>query len=361
MYKYLLVILENGSVPFCHYSNPYYHSLGKPSFMPVELLKKIIMYARENDLVINFLYGKHRLPPEVEVLIETISHVKMIPLRLLDIYPEGVLVMDAGDRESFAGISKNLSRNIILRVEKTDLALLAADLESLHGKFKRLNLHLMEVENFTEKDLDLYESQLKIISGMLQLSYKAGEEIEVNVLTDRMLLKQMNNCDAGIKHLTIAPNGKGYICPGFYHDDEENTLGVWVEGEELVGDNQRLLSLGCAPICSQCDAFHCKRCVYLNKMTTLEINIPSKEQCLIAHTEREISRQMLNKLRSIKPFDKLPAIPSLSYQDPFDIVAQPIGGLATVADESPANLNSDDYLAQIYDMQKKILRKLEGN
>ena len=57
MYKYLLVILEKGAASFCHYSNPYYHSLRQPSFMPLELLEKVIRYARDNDLFINFLYG----------------------------------------------------------------------------------------------------------------------------------------------------------------------------------------------------------------------------------------------------------------------------------------------------------------
>src|SRR5674476_454752 len=115
MYKYLLVILEKGAVPFCHYSNPDYHSLGEPSFMPLELVEKVIRYARDKDLFINFLYGKHRVPTEVEVLIDTISHVKMIPLCLQELYPDGVLVLDAGDREMFACITKDSSRNIILR------------------------------------------------------------------------------------------------------------------------------------------------------------------------------------------------------------------------------------------------------
>jgi len=358
MYKYLLVILEKGAVPFCHYSNPYYNSPGQYSLMPFELLKKVVNYALRHELSINFLYGKHRLPMEYERLIDTSSHVKMIPLCLQDTYPEGVLVLDAAECESFAGIGNGSTRNIIVRVERADLLNLPQVWEALQGKFKRLNVHLVGVEDFTEKDIELYESQVKKISEMLQQRYKEGHEIELNILTDRMLLQQMNNCEAGIAHLTIAPNGKGYICPGFYHDDENNAIGVWNEERELVAVNQRLLSLQCAPICSHCDAFHCKRCVYLNKLTTLEINVPSKEQCLIAHAEREASRQMMNKLRSIKPFDKLPLIPRLAYQDPFDVVAQPIGGAAAETPDVSSGLDSNDYLEQIYEMQKKILRKL---
>ena len=359
MYKYLLVILEKGAVPFCHYSNPYYHSLGQPSFMPVDMVEKIIRYAREKDLFINFLYGTHRLPKEYEDLIDTVNHVKMIPLCLQAIYPDGLLVLDACERASFGLLGKDSGRNLILRVETFDLPQLAKDVEMLKGAFKRINIHLVGVERFTEQDLELYESQVTVLGEMLQKAYKIGEEIEINVLTDRMLLSQMNNCDAGVQHLTLAPNGKAYICPGFYHDDEEtNALGVWSAEQETFGDNQQLLSLQCGPICSQCDAFHCKRCVYLNKMMTFEINVPSKEQCLIAHAEREVSRKMLKRLRSIKPFDKLPEIRSLSYRDPFEVVAQPIGFREPISDESSASLDTEEYLTQIYEMQKKILQKL---
>ena len=358
MYKYLLVILEKGAVPFCHYSNPYYHSQGQPSFMPLDLVEKIVRYARDKELFINFLYGKHRLPKEYEALIDTVNHVKMIPLSLQEIYPDGVLVLDAGERDAFGSIDKNSTRNIILRVEPFDLRQLASDVDALRGTFKRLNLHLVGVERFTEKDIELYETQVKAMGAKLQQAYKSGDEIEINILTDRMLLQQMNNCDAGVKHLTLAPNGKCYICPGFYHDDEAAAVGVWNEDQEILIDNQRLLSLQCAPICSQCDAFHCKRCVYLNQLMTLEINVPSKEQCVLAHTEREASRQMLKSLRNIKPFDKLPAIRSLSYRDPFEVVAQPIGNSVPLLADRSEDLDVDDYLTQIYEMQKKILQKL---
>jgi CXXX repeat peptide maturase len=360
MYQYLLVILEKGAVPFCHYSNPYYHALGTPVLMPLAQLEEIIRYTLGNNLSINFLYGRHRLPLEYESLIETINHVKMIPLCLHDIYPDGILVLDASDCKSFSEIKKDSSRNLILRVEPFDLAQLSLFVEAMEGGFKRLNIHLVGIENFSEKDLDLYKNQLQKISAMLQRHYHEGTETEINVMTDRLLLKQMNNCDAGIKHLTIAPNGKGYICPGFYHDDEENTLGVWTQGQEISSVNQQLLSIQCAPICSRCDAFHCKRCIYLNQRTTLEINVPSKEQCLVAHLEREVSRKMLNKLRDIKPFDGLPVIPCLSYQDPFDIVAQPIDGEVTAAVDRTIGSDMITSLDQIYEMQKQILRKLEA-
>lgn len=359
MYKYLLVILEKAAAPFCHYSNPDYHLQAAADFMPADLLARIIRYAKAQDLFINFLYGKHDLPAAQAELVNTVNHVKLIPLPLLASYPDSMLILDACERAAFDSIAPDLARNIILRVESFDISHLAADVAALEGRFKRLNIHLAGVERFTEDDIDRYEAQVKILAERLQQAYQTGREIEINSLTDRLLLQQMNNCDAGVQHLTIAPNGQTYICPGFYHDDAAaNALGPWTETQEIFGDNPQLLTLGCAPICSQCDAFHCKRCVYLNKLTTMEINVPSQQQCVIAHVEREASRQMLRRLRSRKPFDKLPEIRCLSYRDPFDIVAQPIGYREPLATESPVGLDSEEYLSQIFEMQKKILQKL---
>ena len=90
----------------------------------------------------------------------------------------------------------------------------------------------------------------------------------------------------------------------------------------------------------------------------MEINVPSREQCLAAHVEREVSRRLLHNLRTIKPFDKFPPIPRIEYDDPFDRVVQEAWMGAAPAAESAALLDSDDYLVKIYEMQKKILRKL---
>jgi len=359
MYQYLLVILEKGAVPFCHYSNPFYYSAAEPEFMPLEVLGKVIEYAREKGLFLNFLLGRHVLPSEHENLIGMIGHVKMIPMALKDRYPDGVLVLEADECLHFSELGTDSERNLILLVTPTDLAKLSEIVASLWGKFKRLNLHLVGAETFSSRQLDVYRSELKKIADSLGQLYRSGREIEINVLSDRLLLTRMNNCDAGITHLTIAPDGNGYICPAFYYDDEADTLGYWSDIVKKAPANHQLLDLGCAPICSRCDAFHCKRCVYLNKKTTLEVNVPSREQCLTAHAEREVSRLLLQSLRAVKPFDRFPAIAGLTYDDPFDLIIGETWKREGPAAVSATSQDAEDYLLQIYEMQKKILRKLD--
>ena len=64
-----------------------------------------------------------------------------------------------------------------------------------------------------------------------------------------------------------------------------------------------LLRLDHAPLCRRCDAYACRRCVWLNRKLTRELNVPSHRQCVLAHIERNAS---------------LPDSPT-SYLDPFEV------------------------------------------
>lgn len=83
--------------------------------------------------------------------------------------------------------------------------------------------------------------------------------------------------------------------------------------------NAQLYKLSHAPICRNCDAYQCRRCVWLNRKTTYEINTPSREQCVVAHMERNASRDLLMNIRKQMVFlpDK-EDIKDISYLDPYD-------------------------------------------
>ena len=55
--------------------------------------------------------------------------------------------------------------------------------------------------------------------------------------------------------------------------------GVYIPLEELY-------RLDHAPICRVCDAWQCKRCVWMNRKRTLEVNTPSRGQCITSHVVR---------------------------------------------------------------------------
>ena len=136
------------------------------------------------------------------------------------------------------------------------------------------------------------------------------------------------NCGAGVNNITIAPNGKFYLCPAFYYDER---MGIDTNmdyrkciTDRSVGDletglnikNESLLTLDHSPLCKLCDAYHCNRCIWLNQKLTSEINTPSHQQCVMSHVERNSSMRLSAKMRNIGI--DVDEICKIDYLDPFD-------------------------------------------
>lgn len=314
--NYLLVVLNNSSVPFCYY-NARTDNNNTDDSISLYDLKKTIVFALKNNLKINFLFPRTPLDQNYINLIEEIEHIKIIPFSLHKEYLNSILVIESDSIPNPSELKGLKEGNFILRLRKEELASLALITNKLIPACSRLNLVLLDIEKYRSEDYIEYQNQLKKISDKLLKSTNAI--FELNFLTDRIALTQMNNCNAGLSHLTVAPNGKLYICPAFYHKNREENLGEIRNDIQIA--NQKLLELKNAPICKICDAYQCKRCVFLNRETTRDVNIPSAQQCILSHKERESSRVFLNSLVKKDPENKrFNVIPELDYEDPFEIV-----------------------------------------
>lgn len=313
--KYILVLLSKSSVSFCNYNS----LENQEGLISLQDLKNTVVFALKNNLKVNFLYPDFDLDKSYEELIEEVEHVKIIPFSQRKKYEKGILVLDSKRLDSGEKLDKLEHANVILKLQKEYLPVLSSQILKLLPKTERINLILMDVETYSEDDYAVYEQQLdKIAKKIVKIS---GEKDipELNFLTDRTVLTQMNNCEAGINHLTVAPNGKLYLCPAFYYDNEASDLGVL--RNEIEIKNAQLLELKYAPICRVCDAFQCKRCVFLNKKNTLEFNTPSAQQCITSHIEREASRKLLQSLSEVSGEENFEnPIPEIAYRDPFEIV-----------------------------------------
>ena len=272
--------MDEQSVPFCHYENENFCN-GKSQLMSFKILEKAINFAVENSLPVQFLFGPKNLPEKYENLIKSIPHIKIVPEEFSNVYNADVIDSDKIKKE----IDKQQYKIINIRLRKKDVSNFAETFKKFIGSFKKFNLCLLDLENYSDDDLKIYRKQLLEIADTIAEEYNSGNFFECNFITDRLVLTKMNNCNAGIEHLTIAPNGKLYICPGFYYDNPDNSVGNLNDGLDIK--NSELFELENAPVCSVCDAYHCKRCFFLNKKLTYEINTPSREQCISAHLERE--------------------------------------------------------------------------
>lgn len=327
MLQYLVILLDNTATSYCHYEN-FCH---EKKLISIEDLKQGIFYGMKENLMIQFVYPDYELPQEYKDVINTIDHSDIVSsLCEDDELRKNADVIICHDWNGIQFSSFDKDGIYTLRTSKEDLFDRYKLLKGIISSSLRLNVVITDIEKFTEEDFKKYKEVLEYLSDVLKTCYAEGKSPQLNLLTDRMMLDGMNNCNAGVENITLAPNGKFYVCPAFYLskecDGNENSLddvcqkgysiGSLKEGLDIK--NQQLYKLDHAPLCRKCDAYQCKRCVWLNRKTTLEVNIPSHEQCVVAHLERNASRNLLTNIRKYGAFLADKEIKGIDYLDPFD-------------------------------------------
>lgn len=316
MLKYLIIPLANDAVSFCHYER------GNKSDGLIELgmLKKAIFWAMTENVNVQFVYPNWEIPSEYKAVIDTIDHAKIVGSHC-----EDKVLTDEADIVVFDGwegldtFKYQSGKSYVIRTDKSDLFENADVIKSLFPKLDRLVVVITDIDKFQESDFQKYETFLSAMIPVVKEEYGKGHALHFNLLADRILLDKMNNCNAGDESITLAPDGKFYICPAFYLD---GSIAVGDLGNGLDIKNQQLYRLDHAPICRKCDAWQCRRCVWLNRKTTLEVNTPSHEQCVVAHIERNASRHLLEEIRTLGEFLPEKEIREIDYLDPFDIIKQ---------------------------------------
>lgn len=328
MLQYLIVLLDDTSVSYCHYQN----DRVKHNLIPIDVLKDGIKYAMLENLTIQFVYPEYSLPEEYNDIIDTIDHCKIVPSTSIDSKlrneADVVVFSDWTGMQFYPFIQ---GQSYILRTSKLDFFDRFLFLKDVLSKVSRLNVVLTDIETFGEQDFKKYEEILTSLSSIVEQMFVDGKSPQLNLLTNRMVLSEMNNCNAGDNNITLAPDGKFYVCPAFYNlptiDGHERTMGDICNKGYNIGNiydgldikNPQLYKLAYAPICRNCDAYQCRRCVWLNRKTTCEVNTPSHEQCVVAHLERNASRKLLNSIRKHGSFlTEQEEIKEIDYIDPFE-------------------------------------------
>ena len=310
MLQYMIILLDDTSTSFCHYEV----NKSERRLIGLDNLRAGIRLAMIENLTIQFVYPDYDLPQEYKEVINTIDHSDIMPLTNS---PQGTDVITLDGWGSPVETQNLASQIVVIRTTLNDLLAHGDDVAALLSTVQRLNVVITDVEKF-HKDLQgLYSSWLETVGQEVEKLYINGKATQFNLLTDRMMLTSMNNCGAGDTCITLAPNGKFYVCPAFYYESPVDSVGDLVDGINIP--NKQLYKLNFAPICRECDAWHCKRCIWLNHKMTLEVNTPGHEQCVMAHLERNISRDLLTSIRKMGRFlPENPDIPKLDYLDPFD-------------------------------------------
>lgn len=326
MLQYLVILLDDTSVAYCHADNP----LKERHLMPIETLKKGILFGMKQNLMIQYVFPDDALPKEYAEVIESIDNVKIYPMGCKPV--TGMANDGETDVEVANAVPEKMeAKNLVLRLTFSKMLEQKDAIAKLFASGTRINLCITDVEQFTDELIETYKQVLNEWNAVLLDLYKQGQSPQFNLLTDRMMLDKMHNCEAGVSNITLAPNGKFYLCPAFYYDEQtkvdnqlnhhqptsDNSVGDLEKGLDIP--NPQLLKLDHAPLCRNCDAYQCRRCLWLNRKLTWDLNTPSHQQCVMAHIERNASRDLLNDIRRVGEFMPQIDIKEINYLDPFEV------------------------------------------
>lgn len=323
MLQYLIIQLDDTSTSYCHYSNDKKES----RLISLEDLKKGILFAMKENLMIQFVYPDFELPQDYKDAINTIDHSDIVSSTCEDnSLKDNADIIIFNDWKELESCKIKEDGIYVILTSKSELFDKYTLLSNILQIAKRINVVITDIDSFDENDFEKYKNILSELSKTLEKQYVDEKSPQLNLLTDRMMLDKMNNCNAGYENITLAPDGKFYVCPAFYLADENEDYGLG-KSKFSIGDlengldvkNPQLYKLSHAPICRNCDAYQCKRCIWLNRKTTYELNTPSHEQCVVSHLERNESRELLTNIRKNGIFLPDKEIKEISYLDPFDV------------------------------------------
>lgn len=307
--KHMYFIMSDDSIECCDYKSG--DSVG--NIMSLEIAKKGLEFCEKNfyrPVILNSkskdnIYNLDQL--SMLSRIEVCKNSAELPYKNFDKY----VVLEPKDINKFEG-----NKIVIVNINEEYFTRLAEVVISLLPVSQRVNIVFKF--DFTKKYLDIYEQQLNEICQEIIRYLKMGTFKEVNVITDRLFLKKMNNCNGGVDNYALAPDGKIYICPAFYYKTPQYAIGD-IENGITNTKLSKMFDLKHAPVCQRCDAYQCNRCVMKNKTDTREYNTPGSLQCIKSHIERNVAMHMLEKLKeeNIKYGADI-SIEPVKYKEPME-------------------------------------------
>ena len=178
MLQYLIILLDDTSVAFCHADNP----LKERNLMPIDTLRKAILFGMKENLMIQFVYPDYELPAEYDDVIESIDHTKIgKDVKIYNSVPAAVE-----------------GKNVVLRLLLSEVVEKQYDIAALLSQVERMNICLTDIESYNDGMQEAYAKALDTLNDMLVNLYKSQKAPQLNVLTDRLQLKEMHNCEAGV-------------------------------------------------------------------------------------------------------------------------------------------------------------------
>ena len=312
--KYLYILCNSMFPSFCEYSRI---NSEKEIRMSLKTINETVEFCEKNNFVPIFC-GCAELPEDYYgYQIITLKDFIKSGYKTNKNYFTHLLINNSDIPED---IKLDSVSNVILSFSASQIVDLYEAVLKVIRLYNSLNISITinKLDINVEKFIYEYNRLLKILMNLVINSWKEKNYININLITNELFANTNRSCGAGYNSFTVSPEGKIYICPGFYNDDKNNFIGDIHFGIDLK--YKKYCDMNSSPLCETCDVRHCNRCVYRNKKGTGEYNIPTELQCVISNLEYDYSYKLSKKLieKNIKlPFEYNESLIKHKYYDPI--------------------------------------------
>lgn len=266
--KYLYFIMSDNFTSHCMY----FSDSKSLDIMPKDVFRSGLEYAHKNSMIPVFLGDPGTLLPAHETrklhLLIAKPDEEYIPKSAVEKY---IPVLDMSNYEI-----RTAAEICIFMINQEDILKLETVLLNLSEQYARINIIKEALEDWTQESVATYQTVLEKIYNNRVLRGTSINLFDNGTLPD--------DCGAGISDFTLAPDGRFYICPGYYFGNSQaiGDLYTGINDEELV-----VLKRDKSPQCKICLINSCNRCSLNSMQKTKMMNLPSTIFCEIANIENK--------------------------------------------------------------------------
>lgn len=151
MLQYLVILLDDTSASFCHYSVP---KTGK-RLIPLDSLKAGILFAMKENLSVQFVYPNYTLPKDYLDVIDSVDHYNIMPASIMGSSSDAV-VIKGWEVET----CNDVHVPIIIRTDKQNFFANYSKIGHLLRQTSRVDVVVTDINTFKDSDFNLYKEAL---------------------------------------------------------------------------------------------------------------------------------------------------------------------------------------------------------
>ena len=210
-------------------------------------------------------------------------------------------VINQGEYKAFSPSS--IANTIIYRALNSSFASILEEFEKIiiNARIAKTNILFVNYALWSREDIKNYISFLNNLVLLLLNEWQHGHFIQIDIITNPLFQDERRDCNSGTNAFLLANDGNLFRCIADYYSKGTPICSL-SDGINPFRDCKGKDSI----ICASCNAKHCIKCSYLNKMYTCEEIVPFEAHCVKTQLELSASISLINAIKRanmILPFE----------------------------------------------------------